>query len=936
VHCTNCGAAVPDSGRFCPSCGRAIERSGDVTSLASGETHLADEGGPLADSGTRLVTPGGRGPAQDHVRSPNSSGWLSSSGSIDHGRFAPGTLLDNRYRIVGLLGRGGMGEVYRADDLRLGQPVALKFLPEALGRDPVRLAQFHNEVRTARQVSHANVCRVYDIGEIGDQLFLTMEYVDGEDLSSLLRRIGRLPEDKALEIARQICAGLAAAHERGVLHRDLKPANIMLDGAGRVRLMDFSLAAVGAVTDVRAGTPAYMAPEQLQGREVTVRSDIYALGLVLYELFTGRRVFDVKTLADLVARHDEGTITAPTEIVKTLEPAVESAILRCLNPDPTKRPPSALAVSSALPGGDPLAAALAAGETPSPEMVAAAGGEDATMSAAAGVVSLISVAVLLFLLAMLTDRTAILARVPLDKPQPVLVDRAAELARQFGYTGAVADSSSGYSFDSNYLSWAARHGAGAEHWKQLSVGQPAALRFWYRSSPSLLVPYHMDSSVSVSDPPPLTRGMVRVDLDSRGRMLWFEAVPLPARTAPLADSVNWDPLFVAAGFARARFTEATPRVLSRGVGTELKSWEGTLPDAPTMKVRIDAVGDRGRPTIFAILNEWDLAEGQSSNPGLNPVARTIGVLIIAAIPIGAALLARRNLRLGRGDRRGAFRMWAFGFGCCIVSWLVTPMHVAGLEEVDRMYAILGRFLYATGVLYVSYLALEPDVRRTWPRALVTWSRVLSGKLKDPFFGRDLVIATIAGLLISMTGPLFVLLPTLTGGAEPQPATTWLTPLQGVRSALGNLAGQPFNAMQNGLIVMLMLSLIRQGLRRLASLVPGAAGRVMGSTTVMWIVSIVIFVVVIKRNSVDAVYFWLDLSVAALLIFGIILVAFRYGLVALIWVFFVINLAGDVGLTLDGSKPYAGTAWSVAAILFGISVLGVWMARADQPMFGTAE
>jgi len=266
VHCTNCGAAVPDSGRFCPSCGRAIERSGDVTSLASGETHLADEGGPLADSGTRLVTPGGRGPAQDHVRSPNSSGWLSSSGSIDHGRFAPGTLLDNRYRIVGLLGRGGMGEVYRADDLRLGQPVALKFLPEALGRDPVRLAQFHNEVRTARQVSHANVCRVYDIGEIGDQLFLTMEYVDGEDLSSLLRRIGRLPEDKALEIARQICAGLAAAHERGVLHRDLKPANIMLDGAGRVRLMDFSLAAVGAVTDVRAGTPAYMAPEQLQGR----------------------------------------------------------------------------------------------------------------------------------------------------------------------------------------------------------------------------------------------------------------------------------------------------------------------------------------------------------------------------------------------------------------------------------------------------------------------------------------------------------------------------------------------------------------------------------------------------------------------------------------------------------------------------------------------
>ena len=161
----------------------------------------------------------------------------------------------------------------------------------------MRLAQFHNEVRTARQVSHPNICRVYDIGEVEGQLYLSMEFVDGEDLATSLRRIGRFPEDRATEIARQLCAGLAAAHERGVLHRDLKPANVMLDGAGKVRVMDFGLAAVGPVEDVRAGTPAYMAPEQLLGREVTVRSDIYALGLVLYELFTGRRAFTATTLA---------------------------------------------------------------------------------------------------------------------------------------------------------------------------------------------------------------------------------------------------------------------------------------------------------------------------------------------------------------------------------------------------------------------------------------------------------------------------------------------------------------------------------------------------------------------------------------------------------------------------------------------------------------
>ena len=169
---------------------------------------------------TRRTPPGGS--------RPPSSGWLTASDSISHGRFAPGAALDERYRIIGLLGRGGMGEVYRADDLRLGQPVALKFLPEDLRHDPVRLAQFHNEVRTARQVSHPNVCRVYDIGEVDGLLYLSMEYVDGEDLATSLRRIGRFPEDKAAEIARQLCAGLAAAHQRGVIHRDLKPANVLI------------------------------------------------------------------------------------------------------------------------------------------------------------------------------------------------------------------------------------------------------------------------------------------------------------------------------------------------------------------------------------------------------------------------------------------------------------------------------------------------------------------------------------------------------------------------------------------------------------------------------------------------------------------------------------------------------------------------------------
>jgi predicted Ser/Thr protein kinase len=205
-------------------------------------------------------------------------------------RFPPGTILAQRYRIVSLLGSGGIGEVYRADDLLLGQTVALKFLPSWATSDEAALSRFRSEVRIARQLSHPNVCRVYDIGEAEGLTYLTMEYVDGEDLASLLRRIGKLSHDKALEVARKLCAGLAAAHEKGIVHRDLKPANIMLDGQGKVRITDFGLAAVAdQVTDIGSGTPAYMAPEQRAGKEVTPRSDIYALGIVLHELFTGKR-----------------------------------------------------------------------------------------------------------------------------------------------------------------------------------------------------------------------------------------------------------------------------------------------------------------------------------------------------------------------------------------------------------------------------------------------------------------------------------------------------------------------------------------------------------------------------------------------------------------------------------------------------------------------
>src|SRR3954469_24383173 len=251
-------------------------------------------------------------------------GTLDATGPPAHGhRFAPGSIIAGRYRVVALLGRGGMGEVYRAEDLTLDQPVALKFLPGVVAAGDARLAQFHNELRVARQVSHKNVCRLYDLGESEGRRFLTMEYVDGEDLSSSLRRFGRIPPDKALQIARQLCAGVTAAHEKGVLHRDLKPANVMLDGNGDVRITDFGIATAAADAGAEiAGTPQYMAPELFTGQRASIQSDLYALGLILFEVFTGTRAYEAKTIAELRQLHGTQTLT-PSSIVRDLDPAVE-------------------------------------------------------------------------------------------------------------------------------------------------------------------------------------------------------------------------------------------------------------------------------------------------------------------------------------------------------------------------------------------------------------------------------------------------------------------------------------------------------------------------------------------------------------------------------------------------------------------------------------
>jgi hypothetical protein len=292
--------------------------------------------------------------ADDFLARPGAEAILgdppAANPSAPAARLEAGVLIGGRYRIEALLGRGGMGEVYRAADQTLGEVVALKILPEA-ARDPVRLRLFMGEVRVARRITHPNVCRVHDVGEADGLPFMTMELVDGEDLASLLARSGPPPAERAAEIGRQICEGLAAAHDRGILHRDLKPANLMVDRTGRVRLMDFGVAGLAGSAS-SGGTPAYMAPELFGHGDASVQSDLYALGLVVYELFTGRRAFVTPDRRAPARRHRELPPQPPSEIRPGVPKGIEGAILSCLEKDPRRRPRSARAVAAALAGGD--------------------------------------------------------------------------------------------------------------------------------------------------------------------------------------------------------------------------------------------------------------------------------------------------------------------------------------------------------------------------------------------------------------------------------------------------------------------------------------------------------------------------------------------------------------------------------------------------------
>jgi serine/threonine-protein kinase len=509
------------------------------------------------------------------------------------------------------------------------------------------------------------------------------------------------------------------------------------------------------------------------------------------------------------------TQTNPTDLVKDLDPAVERVILHCIEQDPKLRPSSALRVAMALPGGDPMAAALAAGETPSPEMVAASA-EKEGFSPRIAVLCFASLIASLIVLALFLYMGDLLTKAPINIPPEVLAFRAQEMLKEFGYNKRPRGIAYGFDCcDVSNLQYVYRQDL-ARRDEVLASDQPALVRFWYRQhqdrffAGSVTLLASSDGTVRYDFPPNTEPGMVRIVLDARGRLIGLEARPAASgagRPGSNVASFVWSSLFRHAGLDVSRFSMAIPRQIPSMAFDSRMAWVGTYAEGRPEQVRIEAALWEGKPVYFDVTGAWRVA-GESIGdlpPQLTPVLAFLFVLIVG----GGALVARHNLKLGQCDRKGASQLAAAYLLSAACSWMLTAAHMATFGEIGLMVSAIAVAAFPAAMLWLAYLAIEPYVRRHWPDSLISWTRFQRGRIRDPLVASHVLV----GFLI-ITGVKACVLPIVFWGSPLPPQQFATASLSSSAYFAANLLGGSVRtALTIGVAFLLIVVLLRMLLRR---------------------------------------------------------------------------------------------------------------------------
>jgi len=824
-------------------------------------------------------------------------------------RFVSGEIIANRYRIIELVSAGGMGEVYRADDLKLDLEVALKFLPEEVGKDARWLQRLHDELRLARQVTHPNVCRVFDLGEHLGQSFISMEYVDGDNLASLLKKVGRFPMDRAMLLARQITAGLASVHEQGMLHRDLKPANILVDHSGQAHLADFGLAALGERVSGRAakaGTPAYMAPEQTRGKDVTIRSDLYALGLVLYELLSGKATFQSDTRDGFAKLHESHPPVPIGEVMpEPLDPIVDGIIMQCLEKDPARRPASAKVVLAALSGGDALQMAISAGQLPTPELVAAAG-HHTGLSRRSVWASLILILVSLAALVWVKGAAQLVAPEQIPLSAEVLADRARQMLLAAGCNETNYDEA--YRF---YWSWRGAEYAqslGPQAQRETQNNQPGLMRFWYRQATQPLSPRGLGGRVTPNDPALLQPGMATVVLTPTGRLQKYIAAPA-SQVLPVPTTAP-DYKYLAALFDAADLdlVHSVPKSTDRRpplYADQIQAWNSVLRSTGE-RVEVVSATVGGVPVWFTVLEPWQKTnqvweEDEFPHTAKNNIWFRL-LLFVSVVSVGVGL-TWRNVMQRTVDLTNALKLAGFCFVLHLIVWAVEAHHTA--EAIPQFLRVINgaslSLLIATLVL-VYYLALEPFIRRNWPQAMISWNNLLNGNPSHPMVAGGVLVGISAGLVTALIYGLGQwLVKCLTGIPVTSQADSFAAAISS-RLGLQLLPAALINSIYSGFVILLIMVIFRKLIPR------------------RWVAQSVFVGLVVLLYSPWSLAEWplwlygLALGVTALVVMK------RFGLTSVVIGGFVLSLLNVTPVVCDFSAWYSQYTWLVVAAILTPTLL----------------